>query len=34
MTLELFFSGLVALVAVTVVWFACYVVYRLIKPGR
>lgn len=34
MTLHLFFSVLVALVAVAVIWFACYVVYRLIKPGR
>lgn len=33
-TLHFVFTALVALVAVAVVWFACYVVYRLVKPGR
>lgn len=34
MSLHVFFTALVALVAVAVVWFACYVIYRLVKPGR
>lgn len=33
-TLHLIFSGLVVAVAVATMWFAGYVVYRLLKKSR
>ena len=32
--IHLVFTGLVVAVAVAVLWFACYVVYRLLKQAR